>query len=503
MSDLILVTGVTGYVGGRLVPRLLEAGYRVRVFVRDPARLQGRAWLTQVEVVEGDVIQPNTLPAAMRDVYAAYYLVHSMSQMADYDTRDMVGAHNFAFAARDAGVDRLIYLGGLGDPRADLSRHLRSRQLTGDVLRKAEVPVTEFRAAIIVGSGSVSFEIIRHLTERVPAMVCPRWVTTRVQPIAIRDVLSYLIQALRVPESAGQIIEIGGADIQTYRSMMLGYARARGLRRWLIPVPVLTPRLSVYWVHWVTPISSSIAAPLIEGLRNEVVVRDDKARRLFPDIQPLDYATALELALMRLKTAQVETSWSDALVTSTGDVRPVTMTLQEGIIAETRQHIVNASAESVFRIFTGLGGARGWLFANFLWRARGTVDRLVGGVGYRRGRRHPDDLFTGDALDFWRVEQVDPNRLLRLRAEMRVPGLAWLEFQARPQINGTTLLIQTAFFVPKGLFGLFYWYSLYPIHAWIFSGLIHEIARHAEAREASLGAKYQDAASRKVLEKIK
>lgn len=484
MSELILVTGVTGYVGGRLVPRLLEAGYRVRVLVRDALRLQWRPWLAQVEVVVGDVIQPDTLPAAMRDVQTAYYLVHSMSQMADFDTRDLIAAHNFAFAAHDAGVQRIIYLGGLGDSRTNLSRHLRSRQMTGDVLRRAEVPVTEFRAAIIIGSGSVSFEIIRHLTERVPMMICPRWISTRIQPIAIRDVLSYLIEALRAPDSAGRTIEIGGADVQTYGSMMLGYARARGLRRWLIPVPVLSPRLSAYWLHWVTPISSNIATPLIEGLRNEVIVRDDSARQLFPAIKPLDYATALDLALQRLQNAQVETSWSDALAASKGDVRPVTFTGEEGIFFERRQRRVRAAADTVYRVVAGMGGARGWLYANLLWKLRGRFDRLMGGVGMRRGRRHPDELFVGDAVDFWRVEQVEPGRLVRLRAEMRLPGLGWLEFQAQPENAHTTILTQTAYFVPRGLLGLIYWYALYPIHGAIFSGMIAEIARRAETARA-------------------
>jgi len=317
------------------------------------------------------------------------------------------------------------------------------------------------------------------MTERVPLMICPRWVYVRVQPIAIRDVLAYLVDALRVPESAGRIIEIGGADTQTYASMMLGYARARGLRRLLIPVPVLTPKLSAYWVHWMTPISANIAHPLIEGLRNEVIVRDDVARRLFPHIQPLDYENALRQALAQLETGQVETSWSDALLSSTGDA-PQKFVYREGIITEARQRIVVASPEAVFRVVTGLGGARGWLYADGLWHIRGALDRLVGGVGLRRGRRHPDELYVGDALDFWRVEKIEPNRLLRLRAEMKSPGPAWLEFRIEPQNDGRTRLVQTAFFIPKGLFGLLYWYVLYPLHAVVFSGMIDAIARRAE-----------------------
>ncbi len=480
-QSLILVTGATGYVGGRLIPRLLDAGYRVRILARDPERLQGRSWLSQVQVVPGDVLKPETLDAAMRDVSAAYYLVHSMSDLSDFGHRDLTAAKNFGAAAKRAEVERILYLGGLGNPDTDLSKHLRSRQETGQALKQADVPVTEFRAAIIVGSGSVSFEIIRTMTERVPLMICPRWVYTRIQPIAIRDVLSYLVEALRVPESAGRVIEIGGADVQTYGDMILGYARARQLKRWLIPVPVLTSHLSSYWVHWMTPISANIAHPLIEGLRNEVIVRDDSACKLFPNIQPLDYASALTQALDQLNTGKVETSWSDALLSSKGDVAPVSLSYREGIVTEARQWMVAAPAASVYRVFTGLGGERGWLYANGLWFLRGVLDRLVGGAGFRRGRRHPDDLYVGDALDFWRVEKIEPNRLLRLRAEMKVPGLAWLEFLADEQNDGTSRLIQTAFFVPHGLLGLLYWYVLYPIHAAIFSGLIASIAQRAEA----------------------
>jgi len=479
----VLVTGATGYVGGRLVPQLLDAGYRVRVLARDPERLQDRPWYARVEIAQGDVLQAETLTSAMQGVDAAYYLVHSMSEFRDFRNRDLTAARNFGRAARDANVQRVIYLGGLGNPDEKLSKHLRSRQETGDALRESGIPVTEFRAAIIVGSGSVSFEIIRTMTERVPLMICPRWVYVRVQPIAIRDILDYLVTALRVPESAGRIIEIGGADAQKYGDMMLGYARARGLKRWLIPVPVLTPKLSAYWVHWMTPIPANIAHPLIEGLRNEVIVRDDAARKIFPNIQPLDFARALDDALAQLDASQVETSWSDALLSSRGDAAQAKFVYREGIITETRQRIVAASPEAAYRVFTGLGGKRGWLYANWLWRIRGALDRLVGGVGLRRGRRHPDELHVGDALDFWRVEKIEPNRLLRLRAEMKSPGPAWLEYRAEPQGDGKARLIQTAFFIPKGLFGLLYWYVLYPLHAVVFSGMVDAIAKQAERLE--------------------
>jgi len=483
-AKLILVTGATGYVGGRLVPRLLESGYRVRVLVRDAQRLQGRPWLGQVEIAEGDVFKLETLSAAVRGVTAAYYLIHSMSGHSDFDERDVTAARNFGNAAREAGVKQLIYLGGLGDPDADLSPHLRSRQQTGDTLRSCGVPVTEFRAAVIVGSGSVSFEMIRDLTERLPVMICPRWVYTRTQPIAIRNVLDYLVMASEAAESGvltgNQIIEIGGENVLTYGEMMHQYAEVRGLRRWLIPVPVLTPRLSSYWVHWMTPVPATIAEPLIEGLRNEVIVRDDSATELFPNIHPLNYREAVARALQSLDANQVETAWSDSLASSQGDRPSVMLKSERGMITELRQEEVDAPAEKVFDAFASLGGARGWLYWNWGWRLRGLADRLVGGVGFRRGRRHATEAHVGDAIDFWRVEAVEPDRLLRLRAEMKVPGQAWLQFDVEPQDSGKSLLRQTAFFAPKGLFGLLYWYVLYPVHALILSGMIRNLAKSAE-----------------------
>jgi uncharacterized protein YbjT (DUF2867 family)/uncharacterized protein YndB with AHSA1/START domain len=415
----------------------------------------------------------------LHGVSVAYYLIHSMMGGEDFHERDVRAARNFASAAREASVQRLVYLGGLGDPDAELSEHLRSRQETGEALREPGVPVTEFRAAVIVGSGSLSFEMIRYLTERLPAMVCPKWVYTRTQPISIHNVLDYLLACLRAPESSGKIIEIGGANIVTYQEMMTGYARARGLKRWMIPVPVLTPRLSSYWVHLVTPIPASIAQPLIQGLHNENIVRSDTAQQLFPDIHPIDYQTAVEQALEQLNAGNVETAWTDALVTSQGDVPPVVLATQEGMILERRQLIVPAPPEAVFRAFTGLGGKRGWLYMNWAWNMRGAIDLLVGGVGMRRGRRDPDEVRVGDALDFWRVEAVEPSRLLRLRAEMKVAGRGWLQFQVRPQPDGSSILSQTAFYAPKGLFGLLYWYLLHPLHAIIFSGMIRKIAERA------------------------
>lgn len=480
-APLILLTGATGYIGGRLAPRLLEMGCRVRCLVRDPARLQGRPWHDAVDIVAGDVLQPESLVAAMCGVQAAYYLVHSLGGGADFHQRDLEAARNFALAASAAGVTRIIYLGGLAEATPELSEHLRSRQQTGDALRSAGVPVTEFRAGVIVGSGSLSFEMIRYLTERVPVMICPRWVYTRTQPIGIREVLEYLTAALAVPESSGCIIEIGGAEVVTYGEMMTTYAEVRNLKRWMVPVPVLTPRLSSYWVNLVTPIPAVIARPLIEGLRNENIVHDRSAQRLFPHIQPVGYRTSVERALARLQASNVETAWSDALQTSQGAVPPVVLTSQEGMVVEHRQRVVPASPADVYPIFMGIGGERGWFYMNWAWEIRGFMDRMIGGVGLRRGRRDPDELRVGDALDFWRVEAVEPERLLRLRAEMKVPGKAWLQFKVTPHEGEQALLAQTAFFAPKGLLGWIYWYALYPIHGLIFSGLISQISQRAVA----------------------
>ena len=479
-AQRILVTGATGYVGGRLVPRLLAAGHAVRCLARDPGRLAGRPWRDRVDVVAGDALAPATLAPALAGIDVAFYLIHSLGTGEEFARRDREAAAAFGAAARAAGVARIVYLGGLGDPATALSHHLRSRQDSGAALGEAGVPVTEFRAGVVVGSGSLSFEMIRYLAERVPIMICPRWVFTRTQPIAIRNVLDYLVAALERPESAGETIEIGGADIVTYGEMMTGYAAARGLRRWLLPVPVLTPRLSSLWVHLVTPIPAAIARPLVLGLKNEVVVRDTLARQLFPEIVPLGFREAVRLALQQLDAGAVETTWSDALSSSQGDRPIVRLENREGMILERRELRVAATPERVFAAVRRLGGRTGWLYMGWTWRVRGALDRLVGGVGMRRGRRDPVDLRPGDALDFWRVEAVEPPTLLRLRAEMKVPGRAWLQFEVRED-EGQSVLAQTAFFAPKGLAGLLYWYVLYPVHALIFSGLVRRLAARAEA----------------------
>ena len=476
---MILVTGATGYIGGRLVPRLIDEGHSVRVFVRSRERACSRSWSDRVEVAVGDALNPEDLSRALRGVETAYYLIHSMSSGAGFGDLDVRAARAFGSAAREAGVRRIIYLGGLGEPTTELSRHLRSRHETGRALRESGVPVTEFRAAVIVGSGSISFEMIRYLVERLPVMVCPRWIYSRIQPIALQDVLNYLAASLGVAESKGQTVEIGGGDVTTYRGLILGYAKARGLRRLLLPIQVLTPRLSSYWVHWMTPIPSGITRALVEGLRNDVVVTDDRARTLFPGIKPLNYASALDRVIQDLDSGLIDTSWSDAGPAPERGTR-VVLESRQGLIVERRGRRIAAPAGDVYQVIAGIGGARGWYFANWTWRIRGMLDRLLGGAGLRRGRRHPDDLRIGDAVDFWRVEDLKVDRLIRLRAEMKLPGRAWLQFRLTAAPDGSTHVDQTAAFSPRGLGGLLYWYALYPVHAWIFDGLATAIVKRAE-----------------------
>ncbi|MDP9106555.1 MAG: SDR family oxidoreductase [Candidatus Eremiobacteraeota bacterium] len=474
----VLVTGATGYIGGRLVPALTQAGYAVRCFARDAARLTDR--FPGVEVAAGDVFDRESLIAAMQGCDVAYYLIHSMSDARrDFTRRDREAATIFGEAARTAGIERIVYLGGLGEDGTRLSQHLRSRHEVGALLGAAGVPVTEFRAAIIVGSGSVSFEMVRYLTERLPVMIAPKWVTTRIQPIHVRDVIAYLVAALAAPESTGRIVEIGGSDVLTYGDMMRRYARIRGLARKLLIVPVFTPRLSSYWVHIVTPIPASIARPLIDGLANEVVVRDDAARRLFPAIVPIGYDDAVSRALDRSEADGPETTWFDAFDVKTlpGQFSGAT----QGMLVDRRERVTTAAPRDVFRVFTSLGGKRGWLYADWMWELRGVLDRLVGGIGTRRGRRSATSLRVGDAVDFWRVEAYRPYELLRLRAEMKLPGEAWLEFETTTRDDGSTSLKQTAFFDPRGAFGFLYWYAVLPFHEFIFGNMASRIVAQAEA----------------------
>lgn len=479
----VLVTGATGYIGGRLVPRLLAANHRVRCLARDSARLTGR--FEGIEIAEGDLFDRDAVTRALQGIDVAYYLVHSMSRTrGDFAKRDREGAAIFAEAARAARVKRIVYLGGLGEAGSDLSHHLRSRQEVGDVLRSKNVIVTEFRAAIIVGSGSASFEMLRYLTEMLPVMIAPKWVATPCQPLAVRDVLTYLVSELDRAASASTIYEVGGADVLSYKGMMLRYAAIRGLRRKLIVVPFFTPRLSSGWVHLVTPIPSSVARPLIDGLRSPVVVHDDRARRDFPAIVPMGYDEAVRRALDRYSTIGPETTWFDAF-----DVRKLPndfVGTAQGMLIDRRQVETHASPHALFSIFTSLGGKRGWLYADSLWELRGVLDRLVGGFGTRRGRRSATDLRVGDAVDFWRVESYEVDRLLRLRAEMRLPGLAWLQFEVVEGANGgSRCLRQTAFFEPRGILGYLYWYGVLPFHELIFGNMARLVAREAEAADST------------------
>lgn len=481
----VLVTGATGYVGGRLVPCLLDHGCEVRCFVRDARRLRAQPWSSEVSVAVGDALAPDTLPPAMEGIDAVYYLIHSLgSGESTFANRDRRAAVNVRSAAAAADVERIIYLGGMRPKGERQSKHLQSRIETGHVLRDGPVPVIEFRAAQIVGAGSLSFELVRYLTERVPLMICPKWVQTPTQPIAIQNVLEYLIAALHQPESGDAIVEIGGSDVLTYAEMFEIYAAVRGLRRPIVHVPFLTPRLSSHWVEFVTPISNTIATPLIEGLDNEVVVDDpEPARSLFPTVEPLPYEAAVRLALRRPDSDRLQTVWNTVPSSDAADDHDRARTdVTQGLYRESRTQIVNASADRVFSAICRLGGQRGWPYAQALWRVRGWLDRAIGGVGFRRGRPDADELQVGDRVDFWRVESIRANELLRLRAEMKLPGRAWLQFRLRPASSeaSTTELTQTLFFEPKGLIGTMYWTLVRPIHDVVFGGLLRALTDDIE-----------------------
>jgi uncharacterized protein YbjT (DUF2867 family) len=490
MEKQILLTGVSGYVAGRLLPRLEQRGFPVRCLARRPEFLAGRVG-PSTEIVEGDVLREETLARALEGVHTAYYMVHSMGSASaeGFEAQDRRGAENFGRAACSAGVRRIVYLGGLGDEANDLSPHLRSRHEVGRILRASGVPVIELRASVVIGSGSLSFEMLRALVERLPVMVTPKWVRVRSQPIAIHDLLAYLEAALEVETEEGRIYEIGGSDCVSYGELMQEYARQRKLRRFMVPVPVLTPRLSSLWLGLVTPLYARVGRALIESICHETVVRDDRAQRDFA-ITPMGVREAIASALANEDLEFAETRWSDAI--SAGGTDPKVFAGYGGArvgrrLVDSRKLEVPHAAAEAFAPVRRIGGRTGWYAFDWLWQLRGFMDLLVGGVGMRRGRRDPDDLRVGDALDWWRVEQYEPGKLLRLKAEMRVPGRAWLEFEVEPTPHGSTIR-QTAFFDPTGLAGLLYWYSVYPLHAAVFRGMLAGIARAAgpDARQGQL-----------------
>ena len=471
-----LVIGATGYLGGRLVPRLLDAGHRVRVLARSPDKLDDVPWRDRVEVLRGDVTDPASTAAALADQQVVYYLVHSLTRR-DFVRVDRAAARVVAAAARDAGARRIVYLGGIVPDEPELSPHLASRAEVGRLLLDSGVPTIVLQAAVIIGSGSASFEMLRHLTERLPAMVTPRWVRNRVQPIAVRDVLHYLVRAADLPDTAHGAFDIGGPDVLSYQEMMRRYAVVAGLpRRLVVPVRVLTPWLSAQWVNLVTPVPRAIAVPLIESLVHEVVCHDRAIARHIPDPAGglTHYERAVELALARIRRADVPTRWSDASAPS--DPLPTDPDWAGGTVYEdVREQATSASPRALWDVIESIGGEHGWYSFPLAWSVRGWADRLVGGVGLRRGRRDPRRLHVGEALDWWRVEHLERPRLLRLRAEMKVPGRAWLELSAEPGPNGGAVYRQRAVFEPHGLAGHLYWQAVAPFHGAVFGGMVRNI----------------------------
>ncbi len=474
-TKLVLVTGATGYVGGRLLAVLAGAGYWVRCLARRPENLRQRV-PGGVEVVAGDLLDAASLPAGLAGVSVAYYLVHSMGSAGDFEEQDRRAARNFAEAAKAAGVERIIYLGGLGEDEGDLSAHLRSRHEVGEILRAAGVGVIEFRASIIIGSGSLSFEMIRALVERLPVMVTPRWVRVLAQPIAINDMLAYLLAAAELSQPGSATFEVGGPDVVSYADLMREYARQRGLRRWMIPVPVLTPRLSSLWLGLVTPLYARVGRKLIDSIRHPTVVRDDAARRAFA-LEPVGMREGNAQALRNEDHDCAQTRWSDAM-SATGTDRTWGGVRFGNRLVDSRSLSVRVNPERAFAPIRCIGGQTGWYYGNWLWTLRGWLDLALGGVGMRRGRRALATLRVGDTVDCWRVEAIEPGRRLLLAAEMKLPGRAWLEFAVEPAADGAVIR-QTAIFDPVGLGGLAYWYGVWPLHQMVFAGMLRGVARAA------------------------
>ena len=507
-APLCLVTGSTGYIGGRLVPELLSAGYRVRVMARTPSKLPGRDWFEQVEVAEADGQDAEAVQAAMTGADVAYYLLHSIGSGKDFATTERQMAQTFAGEAKRAGVRRIIYLGGLDPQAEELSTHLASRAEVGRVLLESGVPTAVLRAGVVIGSGSASFEMLRYLTERLPVMVTPRWVYTRIQPIAVRDVLRYLVACADLPPDVNRGFDIGGPDTMTYLDMMQRFAAVSGLRRRrILPVPVLSPSLSSHWVNVVTPVPRGLARPLVESLKNTAVAEEHDIAEYVPDPPGglIPYERAVELALTMIQNLDVPTTWSSASTRGApSEPLPSDPDWAGGsLYVDKRDREVNASPEALWSILEGIGGQRGWYSFPLGWRVRGWIDRLTGGPGLVRGRRDPNRLLPGDTLDWWRVEAVEPGRLLRLRAEMRLPGLAWLELSIDtaktepaqpefPQPDGlprppsdsaqeTTLFRQRALFHPRGIAGQAYWWAVWPFHGIVFGSMQRNIAKAAES----------------------
>ena len=474
-SRPIFVAGATGYIGARLVPRLLDAGHHVRALARAPEKLSKR----NLQIVKGNVLDKGSLTKALCQCRAAYYLVHSMNPgVSDFATTDRQAAQNMAEAAAAENLEQIVYLGGLGEEQSQLSHHLQSRSEVGAILRKGSVPVTILRAAMIIGSGSASFEILRYLVDRLPVMITPRWVDTPCQPIGIRNVLHYLIGCIHEPKTIGETFDIGQAEVTNYRKLMETYAEEAGLpRRWILPVPVLTPRLSSYWIHLVTPVPASIARPLAEGLSNPVVCHENRIVDLLPQ-ELFDARMAIRLALERLRQQQVETSWTDS-----GNIQPAEWCTQGdpgwaggSSYDDSRRVVLDAQPEELWPAVSSIGGEVGYYYANWLWKVRGLLDRLCGGVGLCRGRRSATELYPGDAIDFWRVVTVRKDSCLMLSAEMKLPGEAVLSFRLEPLEGGRTELQQIARFLPRGLLGILYWYAVMPFHHYVFNGMLRGVA---------------------------
>jgi uncharacterized protein YbjT (DUF2867 family) len=482
------VTGASGYIGGRLVPELLDAGFTVRAGARQKIQLRDQPWADRVEVVDADVLDPVALREALTDVDVAYYLVHAIGKGDDFEEMDRRAARTFAAAARNAGVGRVVYLSGLMPDDEELSPHLRSRQEVGEILLASDVPTAVLQAAVIIGSGGASFEMLRYLTERLPVMVTPVWVQTRIQPIAVRDVLYYLVHAASLPADVNRTFDIGGPDVLTYQQMMQRYAAAVGLpRRRIVRVPVLSPGLSSHWVQIVTPVPNAIARPLVESLRNTVVCREHDIAQYIPDPPGglMGFEEAVDLALSRVRSGTVPTSWANAeLRGAPSDPLPSDPDWAGGsLYVDERSGVVDAAPEALWAVIEGIGGQNGWYSWPLAWAVRGAMDRLSGGPGLRRGRRDPYDLHIDDALDWWRVEEVKDLELLRLRAEMRLPGRAWLELGITTGPRGETVYTQKAIFYPYGLGGQAYWWSVAPFHGVVFGSMLRNITREAEKLE--------------------